>query len=201
MTLPLNAGGIDADSGAAPQIDADQLLGHHREAEGHQQAQDRIGGVEAAQEEALEQDAEQRHRDRRQHDRRRRSPGACAISTDDVGAERVERAVRQVHHAADAEDQRQAERDQQVVAAEHEAVDHLFEQEHELHRQSAEMRPRRRRRRQRCGAAAARAPRRLQDAGVLLFGRVDDLERLVRRRAPPRRTRGSPTCPWPGPWA
>jgi hypothetical protein len=41
--------------------------------------------------------------------------------------------VRQVDHAADAEDQRQAERDQQVIASEHEAVDHLFQQVHELH--------------------------------------------------------------------
>ena len=49
----------------------------------------------------------------------------------DIGAESVKRAVRQIHHAADAEDQRQAERDQQVVASEHEAVDHLFQQEHE----------------------------------------------------------------------
>ena len=49
----------------------------------------------------------------------------------DIRAESVKRAMRQIHHAADAEDQRQSERDQQVVASEYEAVDHLFQQEHE----------------------------------------------------------------------
>src|SRR5262249_10952223 len=43
----------------------------------------------------------------------------------------VERAVREIHNAADTKYQRQAERDQEVVASEYEAVDHLFQQEHE----------------------------------------------------------------------
>src|SRR5262247_2768495 len=47
-----------------------------------------------------------------------------------VGAQGIEGAVREVHHTPDAEDQREAERDQQVVAPEHEAIHHLFDQEH-----------------------------------------------------------------------
>src|ERR1700684_3755352 len=41
--------------------------------------------------------------------------------------------MRQVDHAADAKDQRQAERDQEIIASEHEAIHHLFQQEPELH--------------------------------------------------------------------
>ena len=41
--------------------------------------------------------------------------------------------MREIDDAADAEDQRQAERDQKVVPSEHEAIHHLFQQECELH--------------------------------------------------------------------
>ena len=112
--------------------DADRLFGDHREAERHQQAQDRIGGVEPAQDESLEQDAEQGDSDRRQHDRRAEAEIFGDLDRN-VGAERIERAMRQVDDAADAEDQRQAERDQQIIAAEHEAIHHLFQQECEPH--------------------------------------------------------------------
>src|SRR5665647_217202 len=44
----------------------------------------------------------------------------------------------EIHHAADAEDQRQAQRNQQIIAAEHEAIYHLFQQEPELHSRSRE---------------------------------------------------------------
>jgi hypothetical protein len=47
--------------------------------------------------------------------------------------------MREIDHAADAEDQRQAERNQQLVASEHEAIHHLFQQEPELHSRSREI--------------------------------------------------------------
>src|SRR5690349_17546247 len=50
----------------------------------------------------------------------------------DVCAEGVEGAVREVDDAADAEDQRQPERNQKVIAPENEAIHHLLEQEHVL---------------------------------------------------------------------
>ena len=131
MTEPLRAGGHRCRKRRSAPENADQLLGDHREAKGHQQAQDRIGCVETAKNEFFEQNAEHGHGDRRQHDRRTEAEIFCDFDRC-IGAERVERAMRQVHDAADAEDQRQTERDQQVVASEHEAVDYLFEQEHEL---------------------------------------------------------------------
>ena len=134
MTEPRNAGGIDGRQRRRAPDDADRLLGDHRKAEGHQQAEDRIGGIEAAQDEALEQDAEQGDGDRREHDRRAEAEIFRDLDRG-IGAERVERAVREIDDAADAEDQRQAERDQQVVASEHEAIHHLFQQELELHAQ------------------------------------------------------------------
>ena len=106
------------------------MLRHHGEAEGHQQAKDRIGGVEATQNETLKQNSEQTDDNRGDHDGRAE---AEIIREFDryVGAESVKRAVRQIDHAADAKDQGQTKRDQQVVASEYEAVDHLFQQEHE----------------------------------------------------------------------
>src|SRR5690606_13857822 len=44
-----------------------------------------------------------------------------------------ERAVCEVDDAADAEDQRQAQRQEQVITPEHQAVDDLFEQKDEWH--------------------------------------------------------------------
>ena len=56
----------------------------------------------------------------RQHDR-------------EVGADRVERAMREIDDAAEREDQRQAERDQQVIDAVEQAVEHLLDEEHGVH--------------------------------------------------------------------
>jgi hypothetical protein len=117
--------------------DTDRLFGDHGETEGDQQAQDRIGGVETAQDVPFKQDAQHRDRDRRQHHGRAEAEVFGDFDRC-VSAERVKRAVRQVHHTADAEDQRQPERDQEIIASEHEAVYHLFQQEPELHSRSRE---------------------------------------------------------------
>ena len=45
-----------------------RLLGDHREAEGEQQREDRVGAVEAAEQEALDHDAEQPDQHRRRHE-------------------------------------------------------------------------------------------------------------------------------------
>ncbi len=172
---------------------ADRLLGHQREPEGDQQRQDRVGGVEAAQDEALEEDPEQRHRDRRQ-DHRRAEAEVLRDLERGVGAEGVERAVSEVHHAADAEDQRQAERDQEVVAPEHEAVQHLFEQEQEFHGQAGGTADGG----GAAGAAASGPPTSRRCSGL-------STARAARAagsaRVPPRPARGSPTCPSPCPSA
>ena len=46
---------------------------------------------------------------------------------------RVEAAMRQIDDAAQREDERQAERDQQVIGADQDAVENLLEDEDELH--------------------------------------------------------------------
>ena len=51
----------------------------------------------------------------------------------EIGADRVEAAMGQVDDAAEREDQRQAERDQKVIGADQQPVQHLLEEEDELH--------------------------------------------------------------------
>ena len=51
----------------------------------------------------------------------------------EIGADRVEAAVRQIDDAAEREDQREAERDQEIVGADQEAVENLLEEKDELH--------------------------------------------------------------------
>ena len=147
----------------------DRLFGDHGEPERHQQAQDRIGVVEPAQDEALEENAEQRHGDRRQHHRRTEAEIFRDLDGD-VGAERIERAVREIDDAADAEDQRQAERDQEVIAPEHQAIHHLLQQKSELHMRSATLkRALKKRRRRRSVPAPQRQCARRPDSGFYAF--------------------------------
>ena len=47
---------------------AQALLGHHREPEGEQQREDRIGAIEAAEQQPLDRDAEQADQHRRGHE-------------------------------------------------------------------------------------------------------------------------------------
>ena len=189
--------------------DADRLLGDHGKAEGHQQAQDRIGGVEPAQDVSFEQDAEHGDRDRRDHDRR----AEAEISGDfdgEIGAQRVERAMRQVDDAADAEDQRQPERDQEIIASEHEAIHHLFQQEPELHSRFRKAQGVWRRARP-VNAVTRRAPEPVRTPGERRSGYIeqgfcslverDDFERFVRSRDRGAQVRACPTCPWPCPLA
>ena len=108
---------------------AQRLLGDHREAEGQQQRQARIGLVEAAEQEALDDDAEQAD----QHRRDQRRPGEAEVLADrdrEVGADRVERAVGEIDDPAEREDQRQPERDEQVVRTREQAVQQVLDEEH-----------------------------------------------------------------------
>ena len=50
-----------------------------------------------------------------------------------VGANGVEAAMGEVHDAAEGEDERQAERDEEVVGADEQPVQHLLEEKDELH--------------------------------------------------------------------
>ena len=109
------------------------LLDDHREAEGEEQAQRRIGAVEAPQEQPLDRHPEARHKEGR-GDEGGAEAGHPAQLDRQVGADRVERAVSQVDDPTQAEDERQAERDQEVVDAQEQAVHDLLEDEDPHHR-------------------------------------------------------------------
>src|SRR3546814_4157848 len=49
---------------------ADQLLGHHGVAEGNEQTEDRVRGVEPTEDAAIDEEADKTDDNRRQHDRR-----------------------------------------------------------------------------------------------------------------------------------
>ncbi len=108
------------------------MLDHHREPEGQQQAQDRIGAVEAAKQQPLDRDADETDGERR-HDEGARKPDTVRQDDREIGADRVEAAVREIDDAAEREDQRQAECDQKIISADQEAVENLLEYEDELH--------------------------------------------------------------------
>src|SRR3546814_2030108 len=69
---------------------ADQLLGHHGEAEGNEQTEDRVRGVETPEDEAIEEDADKTDGNRRQHDRRYEAEHPADFHRE-IGAERVDR--------------------------------------------------------------------------------------------------------------
>src|SRR5262245_46951005 len=114
------------------EYDAQTLLDDHGEPEGQQQAQDGVGTIEAAEQQSFDRNADETDRERRGDER---AGETDAIRQDDreVSADRIETAVGEVDDAAEREDQRQAEGDQQVIGADQEPVENLFEYEDELH--------------------------------------------------------------------
>ncbi len=66
--------------------------------------------------------------------------------------------MREIDDAADAEDQRQAERDQEVIASEHQAIHHLLQQKSELHMRSVILKRALKKRRRRLFGAGAATP-------------------------------------------
>ena len=102
---------------------AQRLLGDHRKPEGQQQAKRGILAIETAKQKPFDHETDQRDDDGRERAQSRRSR-AEPFGHDDreVRTERVERAVREVDQPAEREDQRQAERDQQVIRAGKQAV-------------------------------------------------------------------------------
>ena len=109
---------------------AQRLLRHHRKAEGHEQSERRVFAIEAAEQEALDNqtdDGDQRRRD----DERAAEAHRARDLDGEIRAQRIERAVGEVDEPAQREDERQPERDQQVVRPDEQAVDDLLEHLHE----------------------------------------------------------------------
>src|SRR5215475_2559296 len=112
--------------------DAQALLDHHGEAEGEQQAEDRIRAVEAAEQQALDHDADDADDDRRDYERAGKAD-AAGEQHGQIGTDGVKPAMGEIDDAAEREDEGQAERDEQVISADQEAVENLLEEENELH--------------------------------------------------------------------
>src|SRR5262249_52421827 len=112
--------------------DAPALLDHHREPESQEQAQNRVGPIKATKQQALDRDANETDRERR-HDKRAGETDAVRQDHREISADGVEAAMREIDDAAERKDQRQPERDQQVIGADQDAVEDLLEDEDELH--------------------------------------------------------------------
>ena len=94
--------------------------------------QDRVRAVKAAKQEPLDDDAEAAD------DHRRSDQCACeadAVRQDhrQIGADGIETAMREIDDAAEREDQRKAERDEQVISTNQQSIENLLEDEDELH--------------------------------------------------------------------
>src|SRR5207302_19690 len=74
----------------------------------------------------LDGDAEECHADGREHDRAAEA-GEFLDFVGEVRADRIERAVREIHDPAEAEDHRQPERQHDVIRTDEQPVDDLFE--------------------------------------------------------------------------
>ena len=92
-----------------------------------------VAAVERADRDHLEQHADQQRGAEREHGAGDEAPGPGHERRREIGADHVQRTVRQVHHVHDAEDQRQAGGQQKQQQAELQAVEALFEDEQ--HRQ------------------------------------------------------------------
>ena len=124
---PGRRGGVGLAGDAEPV--AERAFDDEREAEGEEQAVERVEAVEARQGEALDDDAEEADEERRQDERR---PVADAEIGEqqvaDEGAEHVERAVGEVDDAQQAEDDREAEAEHRVERAVDQADEELAEE-------------------------------------------------------------------------
>ena len=127
--------------------DAAQFLEHEDEPVRHQHLLQVLTLVEIAEEHPLEQVAE-RHRERHADQQRREEAathGQAQPTIDqrregigEIGAQHVEAAVREIDHAHDPEDQREAGRDEEQQQAVLHGVEALDEEGGEVHRVSVE---------------------------------------------------------------
>ena len=114
-----------------------QVLDHQDDAEGGDQLEELGRAVDAAEDEDLDERADDAHdqcrAEQRQPERAVAAAEPVAEEADEgqaeIGAQHVERAVREIDHARDAEDQRQAGRDQEQAGSTGEAGQDLDEKE------------------------------------------------------------------------
>src|SRR6266496_1165422 len=103
-----------------------RLLRDHRQTERQQQAERRIRAIEAAKQESLDDETEQRNEHRRCDHDAGEAQHAAQLDRE-VRAECVESPVREVDQAAQREDERQTQRNQQVIRTDQQPVEDLLE--------------------------------------------------------------------------
>ena len=131
---PASTGGRDTESCCVPHSELGGVAEDQHQRVGEQQLVELLAAVEIAEQQALDERAEERHAERRgEHRRPEPAPGTgCSHCTDlpgEIGADHVERAVREIEHAHDAEHQRQARGDQEQEHRRGEPAHELAEQE------------------------------------------------------------------------
>ena len=105
-----------------------RLVEEQDQAERRQHLVEVIALVERAEDDDLERDADRDRRRRAAASPSRNEPVAAKRRRRDIGADHVERAVRQVDHVHDAEDQRQPGRHQEQHDPELHPVQHLLDE-------------------------------------------------------------------------
>ena len=110
-----------------------QVVEDEHEGEGQEELERHVGPVDAPEEEDLHHPANQRHQDRTHEQRHPEvAPEGAEDRVGQVGAEHVQRAVREVQHAQHAEDEREPGGDQPEVHRLRQA-DETLEEEHASH--------------------------------------------------------------------
>ena len=118
-----------------PQIEQHEILDRERDAEGREQLEQFRRLVDAAQQDDLDQRSDRGDDDRGEGDRAPEADRAAQPIREreaDVGAQHVERAMREIDDAGDAENDREAGGDQKQRAGAREAGDELDEVEAQL---------------------------------------------------------------------
>ena len=113
---------------AGPQIQPHQLVEEQQQPERAEHVVEMVAAVERPDRDHLQRHADQQRRDQRQQRTEHEAAGQRREGRGEIGADHVERAVRQIDQVHDAEDQRQAGRQQEQQHAELDAVEALFDQ-------------------------------------------------------------------------
>ena len=112
-----------------PPDDPHQLIEEQDQPEGAEHMIEMVAPVERTDRHHLQQHADQQRGAEREHGAGDEAAGPGHEGRREIGADHVQRTVREVHHVHDAEDQRQSGRQQEQQQPELQAVEALFEDE------------------------------------------------------------------------
>ena len=132
-TTPASCEGVGNGMPSLPKTMRTAFHQHVAEAEGEQQRIVDRALVERADQEALDRHAEQADGDRRDQQPPPEAAGQRGDPEPGIGADHEQRAMREIHHAQHAEDDRQAERDHDQDRAEGNSGEELHGDEFGIH--------------------------------------------------------------------